>query len=131
MTETLSTATEKRKFSWQKLYSYWFPLFSYMGLIFYTSSIPEERLIIPEIWNIDKVIHIVEYGILGVLWFRVIGLAWEKSQKVVIIAFTITFLYGISDEFHQYFVPGRNADIYDAIANGIGAWLGIWFYKRR
>ena len=102
-----------------------------MGLIFYTSSIPEERLIIPEIWNIDKVIHIVEYGILGVLWFRAISLTWEKSQKVVIIAFTITFFYGISDEFHQYFVPGRNADVFDAIADAIGAWLGIWLYKRR
>lgn len=101
-----------------------------MALIFYLSSVPYEDLRLPEIWNIDKVIHIVEYGILGVLWFRVIGLAWEKSQKVVIIAFTITFLYGISDEFHQYFVPGRNADIYDAIADAIGAWLGIYLYRR-
>ena len=117
--------------NWHKLWKYWLPVIAYMAFIFYLSSRPMHEEILPEIWNIDKVIHIVEYGILGILWFRVIGLAWEKSQKVVIIAFTITFLYGISDEFHQYFVPGRNADAFDAIADAIGAWLGIWLYKRR
>jgi len=55
----------------------------------------------------------------------------EEIQHAVIIAFTISFLYGISDEIHQYFVPNRSSSVYDVIADGIGIWAGIWLYLRR
>ena len=32
--------------------------------------------------------------------------------------------YGLSDEFHQLFVPGRSAELYDALADTIGGFLG-------
>jgi VanZ family protein len=35
-------------------------------------------------------------------------------------------LYGISDEFHQYFIPGRMADVLDAAADIAGGVLGTW-----
>ena len=37
-------------------------------------------------------------------------------------------LYGISDEIHQYFVPFRDGDILDAIANTLGALCGVYLY---
>ncbi|MBI5894115.1 MAG: VanZ family protein [Deltaproteobacteria bacterium] len=100
-----------------------------MALIFYLSSQSLEELQLPEIWNIDKVVHFFEYGVLGVLWFRAIETR-EKIKSAAVIAFTITFLYGISDEIHQYFVPNRNASVYDVIADGLGALAGIWFYRK-
>ena len=33
-------------------------------------------------------------------------------------------VYGISDEFHQWFVPGRTADVHDVMADAIGATRG-------
>jgi VanZ family protein len=38
----------------------------------------------------------------------------------------LVVLYGLLDEFHQYFVPGRTVDIYDALADAAGALLGAW-----
>ena len=35
-------------------------------------------------------------------------------------------LYGVLDEFHQYFVPGRSVEFYDALADATGGLLGAW-----
>lgn len=123
--------TEKRAPNWQKLLSHSLLLVSYMVFIFYISSQSFGELQLPEIWGIDKLIHIIEYGILGILWFRTIGAIIGNLQMAAAIAFIITFIYGISDEIHQYFVPDRNSSIYDAIVDGLGALLGIWLYRRR
>ncbi|MBI5048417.1 MAG: VanZ family protein [Deltaproteobacteria bacterium] len=110
---------------------YWLPPIGYMALIFYMSSQPLEEFQLPDVWNIDKVAHFIEYGVLGIIWFRALNTVSVNSKQIVFVAFAITFLYGISDEIHQHFVPNRNSSIYDAIADGIGAWVGIWLYKRR
>jgi VanZ family protein len=35
-------------------------------------------------------------------------------------------LYGVSDEFHQYFVPGRSVEALDVLADALGGLLGAW-----
>jgi len=102
---------------------YWFLAGIYMGVIFIASSIPGEAL--PKISISDKIIHLVEYGILS--W--ILGKALRTSQKEIflkqatLLAIIMTILYGISDELHQAFVPWRNPDIYDVVVDGIGAIL--------
>ncbi|TAN62501.1 VanZ family protein, partial [bacterium] len=41
-----------------------------------------------------------------------------------ITAFIIAVIYAASDEFHQSFIPGRNADALDWMADSFGAALG-------
>jgi len=36
-----------------------------------------------------------------------------------------SILYGATDEFHQVFVPGRTPEIYDLVADGVGALICI------
>ena len=38
-------------------------------------------------------------------------------------------LYGISDEIHQYFIPFREADIFDGIADFMGAIVAVLVYQ--
>ena len=38
-------------------------------------------------------------------------------------------LYGISDDIHQYYVPYREADIFDGVADVIGAIIGLLVYQ--
>jgi VanZ family protein len=130
MIKISSMVTERKKVSFREIISYWLPPVAYMALIFYMSSKPVPEGLFPEIWNIDKAMHSIEYGILGFLWLRAIKNK-KKIQHAASIAFTISFLYGISDEIHQYFVPNRSSSVYDVIADGIGAWVGIWLYTRR
>jgi VanZ family protein len=40
-------------------------------------------------------------------------------------------VYGISDEIHQHFVPGRMMDWTDAVADSCGITLGSWFFHYR
>jgi VanZ family protein len=37
----------------------------------------------------------------------------------------LSFLYGLSDEVHQMFTPGRSPDILDVVADTAGASLGV------
>ncbi len=66
-------------------------------------------------------VHIVEFGVLASLIYFALRDTNAGKHYLFALAFVIAFLYGISDEIHQYFVPGRRADIFDVVANGIGA----------
>ena len=79
----------------------------------------------------DKLAHVFEYGLLASLVYFALKKS-EANTHPILTPFLIAFLYGISDEIHQYFVPGRNADVFDALADGVGAFvfpLGIHALK--
>jgi VanZ family protein len=112
------------------------PLLFWLLLIFifscfHKTPIPPSR-IIP--W--EKVAHITEYAILGYFAARAAYFTGGRWLRAHFIATTIAFglLYAISDEWHQYFVPGRSADPADAAADVIGVILGsviFWVLLRR
>lgn len=109
---------------------YWILSILLMGLIFLFSSFPPP-MELPSFPFADKLIHLLAYGLLASL----IYFAREKSQSIfhsIFIPFLIVFLYGVSDEIHQHFVPGREADVFDALADALGAFafpLGIHVKK--
>ena len=99
----------------------WFFTISYMGLVFYLSS---KSLPLPKMLsNADKIIHAFVYFILAVLLY----FSFLKSglrKYLLLITMIIAISYGVSDELHQYYVPGRVASIGDVIADSFGALLG-------
>lgn len=113
---------------------YWLPVLTYMSCITYISSLssPEEQLPSFFIPLNDKVIHAVEYAILGLLCFR----AFEKAGGSVGAMHAFSFavltatLFGLSDEFHQSFVPLRQTDPLDLLADILGATCGILIWQR-
>jgi len=92
----------------------------YMALIFFLSSQPGSEVGIPAPW--DKLAHFAEYALLSFLLFKATG-----SAKA---AFVISALYGASDEVHQAFVPGREASLFDWLADLAGA-LAVALTTRR
>jgi VanZ family protein len=107
---------------------YWGPVCAYAGLIFYLSaqSHPEEQL--PSFVGLlsDKVLHVIEYAVLGALFHR--GFRWGTDSSwrswAVPLAILCTSLYGISDEVHQSFVPFRESSWLDWVADTVGAGVG-------
>ena len=99
---------------------------SWAGLIFYLSSQPsiETPALFP---GQDKLFHLIAFGILGFLAMgtRLASQHGHTTRQVWQVVFAV-MLYGILDEFHQYFVPGRSADVYDVLADAIGGLLGVW-----
>ncbi|NIW80004.1 MAG: VanZ family protein, partial [Calditrichae bacterium] len=47
----------------------------------------------------------------------------------ILIAIIIGIVYGISDEYHQSFVPGRFADVVDALADTLGIIIGVLLFR--
>ena len=106
---------------------YWLPPFAYAALIFYLSSIPGTTY--PTLFfSADKLLHLGEYGILGYLLARALGYYHFKKKALFITAVSICFIYGVSDELHQFFVPYRCPSVIDILADGIGSSLGTGIY---
>lgn len=117
---------EKKKTPFFRL---WLPVVFWAGLIFIGSSLPAVKTG-ADYWPdflIKKVFHLFEYFILYLLTWR----AFKNyfSKQVFIVAFLFIVLYAASDEFHQSFVPGREAKVRDVIIDAAGGFLGLWFLK--
>ncbi len=108
---------------------FWFPLLAYSAIIFFLSSLPAPTLQQVPFTLSDKLVHVVEFSILGVLLARALAsLGRWNSWVVWVLSIVCCTLYGISDEFHQSFVPGREVSAYDALADSIGGMLGAAIY---
>jgi VanZ family protein len=108
--------------------SLWLPPLLYMILIF---SFSAESSPMPEVtehvW--DKALHSAEYAGLALLFCRALtgeGLGWLAA---VVTAVLFASLYGASDEWHQAFVPLRDSDVRDWVADTLGAALGAAIYS--
>jgi len=103
----------------------------YMALIFLISSF---QVHVPGIERIplrDKGIHFVEYGLLGWLCAAASSRTWPSVSPWRIAAFAVfvSTLWGLSDEIHQAFVPGRCSELADVVADLLGSIAGAagWF----
>ena len=107
----------------------WLPLIVYCLALYIQSDYPSPEKI-PTFTFSDKILHFGAYGLLGILFFRAYETLPLKANKTLLILMSIgsATLYGISDEIHQYFVPFRNADIMDVVANTLGSICGVYFY---
>ena len=96
-----------------------------MGIIFYVSAQPDVS--IPEALT-DKSSHSLAYTLLGVLIVRALagGLPARISVRTALLGVLLTTMYGASDEFHQSFVPGRSAELYDLYADALGGGIGAF-----
>ena len=107
----------------------WLPVLAYLGVVFWLSSIPHLHPPV-QFPNADKVCHLIEYGGLGVLLARALrrttGLRWPAAVAVATIA--LGSLTGAADERSQLHVPGRVCDVYDWMADTVGAALGPLIY---
>ena len=98
------------------------------GALFIGGAQPFAVNLIPAPW--DKFAHIVLFALIG----AAIGLASGRSGvRMVLLAVAGALLLGLVDEWHQGFLPGRNAGMGDLAADLLGALagaLGLAFYQR-
>jgi len=96
-------------------------LLAYMGTVFALSH--TSRPPVPEFLQglSDKVLHAVEYAPLAFLWGRVCG---GSPGRRALLGWAAAGLFGLTDEFHQAFVPGRESSLLDWAADLAGAAAG-------
>jgi VanZ family protein len=71
----------------------------------------------------DKVAHFTEYALFGLVLARAVaGPRWlSLPASLALLTVFVAMLYGVSDEIHQRFVPGRDFDPRDMVADTLGA----------
>ncbi len=78
----------------------------------------------------DKIAHLLVYTGFGFLLMRMLVFLKPEQDVVrqLIWVLSVALLYGLSDEVHQYFVPGREFSWMDLLADGAGGYLGarLW-----
>jgi len=156
--------TRSRSFLW-----YWLPVLIWMAVIFSASSDsgsfrhssqiigPIVRWLFPHISEdalhafvviVRKCAHLTEFAILALLIWRALrkpvpkdGRLWDWSLAGKTIL--VVLLYASSDEFHQLFVPSRQASVVDVMIDttggacgllllwALGKWLGWWRAQHR
>lgn len=105
------------------------------GAIFWTITITFLSLVslnkistLPEIKFKDKIIHFMFYFVFVILWAK--GLSLKKINLLWL--FLIAVFYGIIIEiFQSLFTVSRQADVFDALANTIGAFTGLFILAKK
>ena len=107
----------------------WLPLIIYCLAIYIQSDLPASEHI-PSFEFSDKILHFFAYAVMGVLFYRAYQTLRIKGdpRMLVLLSVVSASLYGFSDEIHQYYVPFRDASIYDVFANILGAVCGVYLY---
>ncbi len=116
----------------RRWWGYLFPFLVYGALIFFLSAQSRWPFEPPEFFSVDKLYHLLEYGVFGLLAARIVveyHLFSSPRWKITAVVL-VSLLYGVSDEIHQWFVPGRYATVGDVLADTLGGGLGGWFFLR-
>jgi VanZ family protein len=106
----------------------WLPAVLMMLVIFGFSSRPADELPRFGGWDyfVKKGAHTVGYGLLALSYLRAL------PKRNYLLAWILALLYAAADEFHQSFVPGRNASLIDVVVfDNIGAALALFLYSLR
>lgn len=104
----------------------WAVVVAWMAVIFRLSALPGSS--VPG--HFGNYAHFGEYAVLGCL----ITLAFREPRSWL-WAVAMASAYGVTDELHQLFVPGRVADPLDWVIDTLGAIAGAlliaWFLRKK
>lgn len=101
--------------------SLWLPVAAMAAAIFAVSSIGQLPALPARVT--DKMMHASVYTVFAATWLRALARGrWAGlTLRVAAVAVVAVTLYGVTDEFHQWFVPGRTADVHNLAADAFGA----------
>jgi len=105
----------------------WLPAVVWAGVIFGLSSMsqPPEPGPVADLPGWTSMAHFAEYFILGALLFLACGtFRGRRPSNIYLFAVIMGILYGMTDELHQSFVPGRQMDALDWLVDCLGASTG-------
>lgn len=109
------------------------PMILIMGTIFLFSHQPGDAIDLSSIPDLDKAAHFCIYGLLAASVVLAHGSCARISYpwRVCLTTLVACLLFGISDEFHQSFIPGRFVSGADVLADmaGVVMVLSGWVFS--
>jgi VanZ family protein len=107
----------------------WAPVVLWMAIVFLVSSL--SRLGRASRFP-DWISHPIEYAVGSALFCRALGGGRQRPLGVgaAVAGTLLATLYGVTDEYHQSFVPGRTSDPADVAKDFVGAAASSFLYRR-
>lgn len=106
-----------------------------MGTIFFLSHQPGDTIVIDVFPGMDKIAHGLAYGVLALTVLLAAGPVQREWRpvRVAVLAVAVCLCYGMSDEFHQSFIPGRFVSAADIVADVVGGGVAVscWLILRK
>jgi len=106
------------------------PAIFVMVALFTLSTLPGNDPLLNSIHLGDKIEHFIAYFVLGItfcIWIP--GKKWFAKPIIYsIFVVVLCTLFGISDEYHQTFVPGRSGDLYDLAVDFAASVIAVFAY---
>lgn len=91
--------------------------------IFYISSLPSPpNPVKANLELIPTLYHIIIFFLFSL--FLALS-SNKKSNKTIILILAVSIIYGILDELHQFYVPGRSSSLSDIFLDSSGSVLGV------
>lgn len=107
----------------ERIGSRWLPPVFWAAVILVGTSWPSISVGPDDLFGLDKLIHFSMYGVLAVLVMR--ARRSQTSLWVAALVLVALSAFGAADEWHQGFIEGRSASLYDWIADTLGTAVGI------
>lgn len=107
------------------------PLVTYALSIFILSSLSNQPESLSLFFDYDKLLHTVEYFVLGYLLMRVVTTSPRTgiARRSIMITIFTGLLYGLSDEWHQSFVSGRCSSVIDVLFDVLGVVIAAFAFE--
>ena len=113
------------------------PAICWLLLSFYLLTLPGKSIPDITLFNklqLDKVVHILMFGILVLLFLAPFKTQWPKQSFLITAILFAAFAigYGIAMEFVQkYYIPNRSFDVWDIAADVTGSLIPVgWLYAK-
>ena len=103
----------------------WLPVIAWAAVIFYLSAVPDLKTGFEFDFILRKISHVVEYLIFVFFLYRAFAGSFDgiAAARLFIYPSAISFLYSITDELHQSFVPGRSCSFRDVLIDTIAVFV--------
>jgi len=112
----------KNNLAWSRVYA-----LAVVIIILAGSSVPGKK--IPEVFTLtpDKLIHCLEYAVLGLFLFRWLRLEYIRHTlfKISLLTLLLGSLMGVLDENYQRLTPGRSPDFWDWVLDSVGVLIAV------
>lgn len=111
---------------------WWSLALAWMALIFVLSAQSSFDFVSTR-WQVDPVswtAHFGEYAVLALLFWQALRQGPRLSPWAAPLAFGLAVLYAISDEWHQFYVPGRYSDGRDVLVDAAGALAALLLARK-
>jgi len=109
----------------------WLPAVGMMAVIYLSSATPASEIPTYGGWDdlVKKGGHFFGYGLLALMYLFALN---GYRPRILLSLLGLVALYAVTDEFHQFFTPGRHASLVDVGIDVLGALfcLAAWMYFR-